>query len=65
MDYIHSDGFIISETRYTIDGDQVLLKNTNRWHKVYNVDTYRADASPYIKINNRRYYLNEFLQAHF
>ena len=64
MEYVNTNGYIISEVQYGIN-EKALLKNTNRWHKIYYVDTYRADASPYIKINNRRYYLSEFLQAHF
>lgn len=61
----YSNGiYTLGETKYDID-DYVLLKDTNRYHKVYYTGAYRRDASPYIVIKGKRYHLNEFIQVHF
>lgn len=63
--YVNSDGYVLSDTVYKDGNEYVLLENTNRLHKVYYTGAYRADASPYIKINGLRYHLNEFIQDSF
>lgn len=65
MEYINPSGFIISKFKHDIDFEYALLKNTNRWHKVYWGFTSWVDVAPYIKINNKRYYLDEFIATNF
>lgn len=57
--------FTLTKTKYENFNEYVLLKDTNRYHKVYYSSAYRRDADPYVIIKGKRYHLNEFIQVHF
>lgn len=64
--FINSDGYVLTDVVYKNGNDYVLLENTNRLHKIYYTSGYGLDdASPYIKINGLRYYLDEFIRTDF